>query len=184
MHWGCKSKFDELEFKCTVELSHQTFPNLKSYSLEYLSQFLNLKVDGNFFNKELAHRAVYDAKFTYKLFKKIQEVNMVKKIKSNKSQNPFLSNRVDTPFQEYPDIENIYKNEFSILIDSLNQIKNDTINNQSKGVVIVGDAGSGKTHIIMRLAKKRLNSNRLFFIRQPNNEKTVIYRFYRFSMFG
>jgi len=176
--WGCESKFDKLKFECTVELSYKTLPNLKSYSLEYLSQFLDLRVDGNFFNKELAHRAEYDAKFTYKLFKKIQEVKMIEKIKSDKIQNPFSSNRVDTPFQKYPDIKEIYKNEFSILINSLEQIKNDKSNNQSKGVVVIGEAGSGKTHLIMRLANERLDNNRLFFIRQPNNEKTVIYHIY------
>ncbi len=172
------NEFQKITFECTVELSYQTIPNLKSYSLEYLSRFLNLKVDKNYFNTELAHRADYDAKFTYKLYKKIKETQMINKLKSDKKLiNPFSSNRVDTPFQKYPDIQNIYKNEFEILINTLDEIKEDK-NNQSKGVVIIGEAGSGKTHLIMRLAKERLENNRLFFIRQPNNEKTVMYHIY------
>ena len=94
-----------------------------------------------------------------------------------KHKNPFSNSRVDTPFQSFPDIENIYQNEYEIILNSLESIKNDE-NHQSKGVVVLGDAGSGKTHLIMRLAKQRLENNRLFFIRQPNNPDAVLYHIY------
>ena len=94
-----------------------------------------------------------------------------------KIKNPFSSSRVDSPFQNYPDVQKIYENEFNIILNIIKEIKDDE-NNQSKGLVIVGEAGSGKTHIIMRLANQVLKNNRLFFIRQPNNAKTVLYHIY------
>ncbi|MBD2033932.1 hypothetical protein H6F76_02550 [Leptolyngbya sp. FACHB-321] len=44
--------------------------------------------------------------------------------------------------------------------------------------MILGAAGSGKTHLIMRLAKEQLCTNRLLFIRQPNNATAVLHRTY------
>jgi len=168
-------EFNKIEFECSFELSKRYFKNLKDYSLSFLSKSLNLKVDNNYFDENLAHRAEYDAKFTYELYKKIKEEKMTQEIKAKK--NPFSSSRVDTPFQSYPDITKIYQNEFGILLNTLNEIKEDR-NSQTKGVVIIGGAGSGKTHLIMRLAKERMKSNRLFFIRQPNNANSVLYHIY------
>ena len=92
-------------------------------------------------------------------------------------ENPFSSSRVDTPFQQHFDLEEIYQDEFEILISMIETIKNDP-NRQSKTVSIIANAGSGKTHLIMRLANKVLGINRLFFIRQPNNAHTVLYHIY------
>ena len=94
----------------------------------------------------------------------------------NKS-NPFASNRVDNPFQTHVDLNSIYQSQFNFLKTLISEIKND-INHQSKGAVIIGDPGTGKTHLIMRLAKELLKVNRLVFIRQPNNPDAVIYHIY------
>jgi Cdc6-like AAA superfamily ATPase len=59
----------------------------------------------------------------------------------------------------------------------LKDIKLDS-NRQSKGAVVIGEPGSGKTHLMMRLAQARLSSNRLLFIRQPNNSSSVLYHIY------
>jgi DNA polymerase III epsilon subunit-like protein len=52
------------KFSCTFEDSKAQFKGLKSYSLAYLSQSLNLKLDGKLFNQDFAHSAQYDALFT------------------------------------------------------------------------------------------------------------------------
>ena len=91
--------------------------------------------------------------------------------------NPFASNRVDNPFQTHADLNSIYQSQFNFLKTLLAEIKND-FNHQSKGAVIIGDSGTGKTHLIMRLARELLKVNRLVFIRQPNNLDAIIYHIY------
>ena len=152
-------------------MAKDCFPNLESYSLEYLSKYLNLRANNQYFLPNMAHTASYDATFTYHLYRKI----MLEKLK--KQPNPFSSSRVDTPFQHHPDFADTYHREFQILQTALNNIKSDP-NHQSKGVVVIGEPGTGKTHLMMRLAHERLSSNRLLFIRQPNNAQSVLYHIY------
>jgi Cdc6-like AAA superfamily ATPase len=160
-----------LQFDCTWILAKESFADLESYSLEYLSKYLNLRANNQYFLPNMAHTARYDAIFTYYLYRKIMLEHLKKK------PNPFSSSRVDTPFQHHPDYPNIYDREFQILGTALNNIKLDP-NHQSKGVVVIGEPGTGKTHLMMRLAHERLSSNRLLFIRQPNDAKSVLYHIY------
>ncbi|NET45180.1 ATP-binding protein [Okeania sp. SIO2B3] len=94
-----------------------------------------------------------------------------------KRKNPFGSSRVDHPFQTHSDADNVFSQEFHRIQSTLKDIKQD-INHQSKGVVVVGEPGFGKTHLMMRLANSRLKTNRLLFIRQPNNPDAIIYHIY------
>ena len=91
--------------------------------------------------------------------------------------NPFSSSRVDTPFQNHPDLTSIYHNQFTTLTSTITDIKYDP-NHQSEGAVVIGRPGTGKTHLMMRLANRLLKYNRLLFIRQPNNPDAVIYHTY------
>ena len=91
--------------------------------------------------------------------------------------NPFSNSRVDNPFQDHIDLDSLNHQQFARLEAILKDIKTDN-NHQTKGAVIIGEAGSGKTHLIMRLAKTHLKSNRLLFIRCPNNPNGVIYHIY------
>lgn len=164
-------KLPSLEFDCTCIRAKNSWFGLESYSLEYLSKYFNLRVDNRYFIRDMAHAARYDAKFTYHLYRKL----MIDKIKDQP--NPFSSSRVDTPFQNHPDYLNAYHQEFVTLESILKDIKLDP-NCQSKGAVVSGEPGSGKTHLMMRLAQARLSSNRLLFIRQPNNPSSVLYHIY------
>ena len=164
-----------LKFSCTWELAKQQFLNLSSYSLEHLSKQLNLQVRDRYFNSQQAHTARYDAEFTYQLYRKIiaqQELKIV-----NQQPNPFGSSRVDTPFQNHPDLTSIYHQQFTTLKTIISDIKSDR-NHQTKGAVVIGEPGTGKTHLMMRLANETLRDNRLLFIRQPNNPDAVIYHTY------
>jgi DNA polymerase III epsilon subunit-like protein len=162
---------NDLKFSCTFEQAKTQFQELKSYSLAYLSQCLDLTVDGKRFNQDFAHSATYDALFTYQLYLKLTPH------KQTMSPNPYGTSRVDTPFQDHVDLKTIYQEQFQVLKSILLEIKQDT-NHQSKGAVVIGEAGSGKTHLMMRLAKDLLNSHRLLFIRQPNNPNAVLYHIY------
>jgi len=97
---------------------------------------------------------------------------------SEKKHNPFSHNRVDTPFQTHIDFKDVYIDEFNRLQSVIEDIQRDELNHQSKGAVVIGEPGMGKTHLMMRLAKERLTSNRLLFIRQPNNLNSVLYHIY------
>jgi len=54
--------------QCSWELAKKYLPIQKSYSLDYLSQKLGLKVNNKYFNPNQAHSARYDALFTYQLY--------------------------------------------------------------------------------------------------------------------
>lgn len=161
-------------FICTWEAAKSSFPGLASYSLEYLSKSLHLKVKQRYFNTEAAHSARYDALFTFQLYRKMKIYNNKKR---GTFSNPFSNTRVDSPFQRHTDLDDIHNDAFVRLTNLLDEIKADS-NQQSQGAVVLGVAGNGKTHLMMRLAQRTLKVNRLFFVRQPNHEKAVFYHIY------
>ena len=163
------------QFACSYELAKLYFPQLKSYGLAYLSKYFGFKVENHYYSEEFAHRARYDTDFTYLLYLKIMEQQQLHTLQNKP--NPFSNSRVDTPFQVHPDFKTLYQQEFESLTAIIEEIKADS-NHQSKGAVIIGEPGSGKTHLIMRLAQEVLRNNRLLFIRQPNNPQSVIYHIY------
>ena len=157
---------------CTYKLARQHF-SLTAYSLEYLAKKLNLKVDRQYFDRRQAHVARYDALFTYQLYLAIQR----KMASVSTTINPFGSSRVDNPFQTHPDNSSVYHAQYTTLRSIIDDIKHDR-NHQSKGAVVIGKPGTGKTHLIMRLAKQRLKLNRLLFIPCPNDANTIKYHTY------
>ena len=161
-------------FICTFEMAKELI-QIESYSLKNLSWYFDLKYNNKFFNEDLAHRASYDAIFTYKLYNKLLEIDDTKEWA--KKYNPFSSSKVDNPFQDHFDYKEIYKNEFNYLTSILDEVKQDK-NHQTKSVVVLGEAGSGKTHFMMRFLKNSSNTNRFLFIRQPNDEDSVIFHIY------
>jgi hypothetical protein len=160
-------------------MAKQHLPPFESYSLAHLSQCLQLQVNGKRFNAEQAHTAHYDAAFTHQLYLTILEHQQRRALPTPPphTPNPYSSSRVDNPFQDHLDLQAVYQAEFALLKAALGDVKADP-NQQSKGAVILGAAGSGKTHLIMRLAKELLRTNRLLFIRQPNNATAVLHHTY------
>lgn len=162
-------------YSCTYNAAKNSFPCIESYALAFLSKHLNLKVDNKFFNEQSAHRARYDTAFTFQLYQAIQTIEFQNHTKD--TSNPFSNSRVDTPFQYHSDAKKIYDNEFIRLKSVIGEIKADE-NRQSRGAVVIGEAGSGKTHLMMRLTQAVLQQNRLLFIRQPNNADSILYHIY------
>ena len=158
-----------------MRLAQTLIPNLESHSLEYLSKHLQLRQHNRLFHPDLAHDASYDAAFTYLLYRHLMDLQLKSTLKS--LPNPFGTSRVDNPFQNHSDRRQVYAPEFELLKSILQDIKLDP-NHQSRGAVVVGEPGSGKTHLMMRLAKELLSTNRLLFVRQPNNPDTVLFHVY------
>jgi len=179
----CHQSLPSIKFICTIQLAQQKYPQLPSYGLEYLSHKLFLKFNHRLFERVKAHTACYDAQFTLKLYQHlISEANNFenKPMTTNSSiPNPFSSNRVDNPFQNHLDFPHIYQNQFEHLKSLVEDIKNDTkLGKQSKAAVVIGEAGNGKTHLMMRLAQATLKTNRLLYVRQPNNAESVMHHIY------
>jgi DNA polymerase III epsilon subunit-like protein len=95
-------KMPSLEFDCTCIGAKKSWSGLESYSLDYLSQYLKLRVNNRYFIRDMAHYARYDAEFTYYLYGKL----MADQLKDQP--NPFSGSRVDTPFQSHPDYLDTY----------------------------------------------------------------------------
>ncbi len=169
-------RWQPFSFECSYELARQCFPSLPGYSLGYLSKHFRLRVENKLFDTNRAHTARYDAEFTYHLYRKLREHQAMYERLRN-TPNPFSSSRVDTPFQNHLDLKEIYHTEYETLKSIIDDIKRDP-NQQSKGAVVIGEPGSGKTHLMMRLAKELLKTNRLLFIRQPNNANAVLHHTY------
>jgi Cdc6-like AAA superfamily ATPase len=163
-------------FECSYELARQCFPSLPEHSLGYLSKHLKIRVEDKTFNTSHAHTARYDAEFTYRLYLELRESLAMHELLQN-TPNPFSSSHVDTPFQDHLDLSGVYRAEYETLKSIIDEIKRDP-NQQSRGAVVIGEPGAGKTHLMMRLAKERLKTNRLLFIRQPNNPDAVLHHTY------
>ncbi|MCK5099691.1 MAG: ATP-binding protein [Desulfobacteraceae bacterium] len=101
----------------------------------------------------------------------------MKNIKRKKNVNPFGVSRVDNPFQDHVDLKTLFSDQFTRLKSIIDDISVDK-NHQSRGVIVAGEPGAGKTHLIMRLAKELISSNRILFIRQPNNPDAIFYHIY------
>jgi hypothetical protein len=164
-----------LTFECSFKLAQSYLPELDSHSLDSLSHHLNLNLNGEMMAKDDSYRAKSDALFTYQLYRYMMTEFLKTKLKQNP--NPFSTSRVDTPFQNHLDYRELFQDEFERLKSILIDIKNDP-NHQSKGAIVIGEPGAGKTHLMMRLAKDVLTTNRLLFIRQPNNPDTILFHIY------
>ncbi len=168
--------WEQLDFVCTCELARSLHPHLPNgHSLKALCQHFDLLWEKRSFNSVEAHTALYDTKFTYLLYRKLKSEQLQHRLHGKP--NPFGDSRVDNPFEQHVDFPAVYQREFSQLTAILGEIKRDP-NHQSKGAVIIGEAGNGKTHLIMRLAHEVLKNNRLLFIRQPNHPETVLHHIY------
>jgi len=79
--------------------------------------------------------------------------------------NPFLSDRVDSPWQEtFLDVPEINRTAFQSCVDSIKAVWQ---GNQSRGLILHGEPGTGKTHLLQRLRQFTQNEPRTWFIYIP-----------------
>jgi len=165
----------DIQIACSYKKAKELLNDMESYSLEFLSKALFLQHQSKFFDQNLAHRASYDALFTYELYKKLLEIEDTYRIA--KTVNPFSSSKVDNPFQDHYDDTALYAGEFDTLLKSVDEIKNDP-NHQTKSAVVLAEAGNGKTHLMMRFVQSVSQTNRFLFIGKPNDKHNILLHIY------
>jgi hypothetical protein len=79
--------------------------------------------------------------------------------------NPFLQDRVDSPWQEtFLDVPEINRTAFQDCQNSINDVY---LGNQSRGLILHGEPGSGKTHLLQRVRFYTQTEPRTWFISVP-----------------
>ncbi len=88
---------------------------------------------------------------------------------------PKFTDRVDTPWDDVPDLPSYNDAAYRRIVRSLKQISQDHSQEgaKSRGILVLGEAGTGKTHLLMRVAKNLSGTNHILFVRKPNNEDAV-----------
>ena len=112
----------DFSFLCTWEGAKKYFPELSSHSLEYLGKSLGLKVEQRYFNTQAAHSARYDALFTFQLYRKMQLEHH--RIHNKRAvANPFSNTRVDSPFQQHIDLDDVHHDAFVRITNLIMRIR-------------------------------------------------------------
>ena len=89
---------------------------------------------------------------------------------------PAFLDRVNTPWDVVPDLEEYNEHAFSRIHRTLRELaRRDSgqPEGNSRGILILGEAGTGKTHLLMRVARNLSQTNHILFVRKPNNEEAV-----------
>jgi hypothetical protein len=89
---------------------------------------------------------------------------------------PRFFDRVNTPWDLVPDLEGYNKHAYFRIVRALKELTRSTAEkngSNSQGILILGEAGTGKTHLLMRVARNLAETNHILFIRKPNNEDAV-----------
>jgi hypothetical protein len=89
---------------------------------------------------------------------------------------PAFFDRVNTPWDQVPDLEDYNKHAYLRIVRALKDLTRSTpeqTGSNTQGVLILGEAGTGKTHLLMRVARNLAETNHILFIRKPNNEDAV-----------
>jgi Type IV secretory pathway, VirB4 components len=90
--------------------------------------------------------------------------------------HPLSLDRVDSPWTVVPDLPRYNRRAFNFVKHDLGILKRACAAGQrpnSRGILVLGDAGTGKTHLLMRVASLLSQENPLLFIRRPTNEEAV-----------
>ena len=89
---------------------------------------------------------------------------------------PDFLDRVNTPWDQVPDCAEYNRQTYVRIVRALRDLarkKGGDIDSNSQGILILGEAGTGKTHLLMRVARNLSEANHILFVRKPNNEDAV-----------
>jgi Cdc6-like AAA superfamily ATPase len=170
---ACGQTPPTLAWQCTLELALQLHPACPSHDLGPVCEAL--AVGDEPFQPDASHQAAYNARFTYLLYRHLHREQQGRRLRT--APNPFHSARVDTPFQHFADDRKLHQVPFERLSSLLRSVAADA-NRQSQSAVLLGEPGTGKTHLMMRLAHEVLRNNRLLFVRQPTQVSHVFFHIY------
>lgn len=88
--------------------------------------------------------------------------------------NPFISDRVTDPFNvgsSFLDIEDVNEDAFRTVSREIELV---TSMGQCRGILVLGEAGTGKTHLIARIRAKLASKVRMLFVPRPTNAESVM----------
>ena len=89
---------------------------------------------------------------------------------------PSFLDRVNTPWDQVPDLEGYNKHAYNRILRAVKDLSRPQTGHaepNSQGILVLGEAGTGKTHLLMRVARNLAETNHILFIRKPNNEDAV-----------
>lgn len=89
---------------------------------------------------------------------------------------PLFLDRVNTPWDQVPDVKEYNQHAYNRIVRALGQLSRSQSQQEepnSQGMLILGEAGTGKTHLLMRVARNLSGTNHILFVRKPNNEEAV-----------
>src|SRR5947209_4349212 len=88
---------------------------------------------------------------------------------------PAFLDRVNTPWDHVPDLEEYNQHAYRRIVRALKELARKASEGESntQGILVLGEAGTGKTHLLMRVARNLSESNHILFVRKPNNEDAV-----------
>ena len=86
--------------------------------------------------------------------------------------SPFIVDRVGAPFEQVMDLEEINERAYSTIVREIQQVSS-TPDHQSRGVLILGEAGTGKTHLLARVYQRLSHKNHMLFVSNPSNPEGV-----------
>lgn len=89
---------------------------------------------------------------------------------------PSFLDRVNTPWDQVPDLEEYNQHAYRRIVRALKELSRTRASegqSNSQGILVLGEAGTGKTHLLMRVARNLSKSNHILFVRKPNNEDAV-----------
>src|SRR3954447_2532241 len=86
---------------------------------------------------------------------------------------PAFLDRVNTPWDHVPDLEEYNQAAYRRIVRALKNLaraKQNGAEPTSQGLLVLGEAGAGKTPLLMRVARNLSGTNHILFVRKPNNE--------------
>jgi hypothetical protein len=89
---------------------------------------------------------------------------------------PAFMDRVNTPWDHVPDLEEYNQHAYKRVVRALKELSRTKARegeSNSQGMLVLGEAGTGTTHLLMRVARNLSDSNHVLFVRKPNNEDAV-----------
>jgi hypothetical protein len=95
---------------------------------------------------------------------------------------PKFLDRVNTPWDHVPDLTEYNQDAYKRIVRTLKRLatkrtgdglSGQEVESNSQGILVLGEAGTGKTHLLMRVARDLSGTNHILFVRRPNNEDAV-----------
>ena len=89
---------------------------------------------------------------------------------------PAFLDRVNTPWDQVPDLEEYNQHAYKRIVRALKELarsKSSEGQSNTQGILVLGEAGTGKTHLLMRVARNLSGTNHILFVPKPNNEDAV-----------